>query len=197
MSADFYWYAWTITIIVFFFVNKKTMRNDVLLLTGFTMCTYAFSSWSPPLHLYIHVFFLLVLGTHIWLRRTRGFFDHFWPFILSMGYASTFMFYVIHPVWANFPAMSSGIVLVIILIRMIIGDVEGQIGIWLLMNAGGTLFSYGIFSLYSNEGLIESQSMMIFAFKGLLIIFLINSIENLKRHIQRKKKSTPKGAAFV
>jgi hypothetical protein len=197
VGATFYWYAWILTIIVFFFIEKTTLRYDLLFFTGIAMCTYTLMTWSPASHLYIHVSLLLLFGTHIWIRRKRAFFHHFWPFILSVGYASIWMFFVIHPVWSNFPGVSFGLVVAILLLRMIIADIEGLIGSWLLINAGGTLFSYGIFAIYGNEGLIESQMMMLFALKGLLVFFLFYGIDHLKRLILKKKKSSSKGAALV
>ncbi|QAS50766.1 YphA family membrane protein [Halobacillus litoralis] len=198
MTAIFYWYAWIAAIIVIFYIQKRTLRHALMLFIGIAMCTFSVSSLSTGAHIYIHVLLLSGFGTHLWVRRHRSIFEHFWPFVLSIGYAAILMFFVIHPVWGEFPGISLGMVLIFLLLRMIVKDIEGLLAIWMLMNAGGTLSSYVIFSTYSNEGLIESQTMMTFVLKGVLFLFVFYGVHNLKRAIRRKRlNSSSKGAAVV
>nr|WP_139254156.1 hypothetical protein [Halobacillus karajensis] len=79
---------------------------------------------------------------------------------------------------------------------MVMDDLGGLIAIWLLTNAGGTLISYLIFTLYQKEGLIDTQVTNSFVMKGLIILLLFHGVDQLKRSI-RKKKTRPKGAALV
>lgn len=167
-----------------------------MLFVGLLMCTYEIFPWDPSTQIYFHVSFLFIFGVYIWIRKKRAFFNHFWPFIFSVGYASIWMFLVIHPIWVNFPGASLSIILFIWMLRVVMDDLGGLIAIWLLTNAGGTLISYLIFTLYQKEGLIDTQVTNSFVMKGLIILLLFHGVDQLKRSI-RKKKTRPKGAALV
>ncbi|MYL71217.1 hypothetical protein GLW00_10150 [Halobacillus litoralis] len=197
MEATFYWFAWSLTIIAVFFIHKRKFKRDLLLVLGVFMCTYDMLSWSQKGQFYIHIITLVVLGTYLYISIRRSLFDYFWPFILSIGYAAVWMFLIVHPIWVNFPGLSLFTLVIAGLLRIFIKDVGGQIGLWMLTNAGGTLFSFLIFALYQNEGLIATHLMLSFWIKGVFVLLLFHGMEQLKRSIRKKRKSISKGAAFV
>ncbi|WP_146816023.1 YphA family membrane protein [Halobacillus faecis] len=197
MEATFYWFAWSLTVIAVFFIQRRKLKRDLLLVLGVFMCTYDWLSWSPNGQFYFHICILLVFGTYLFISIRRSMFDYFWPFILSVGYAAVWMFLVVHPVWVNFPGVSLFLLVIVGLLRMFVKDVGGQMGLWVLTNAGGTLFSFLIFALYQNEGLIDTHAMLSLSIKGMFVLLLFHGVDQLKRSIRKKRKSISKGAAFV
>ncbi|WP_226579375.1 hypothetical protein [Halobacillus litoralis] len=197
MDAVFYWFAWVSVIIVTFFIQKQTLRQTLLLFSLICMCTYASPVLSEGHLLLLHISLLVCFGIRLWVRRSRSFVQHFWPFVLSVGYSAGLMFFIIHPVWSSFPGISFGIVFILLLLRMTIRDIEGLIGTWMVVNALGALFTYGVFYTYANEKLVESQAMLVLVFKGLLVLFILYGINNLKQSNKKTRKSKAKGAVFV
>ncbi|MBN9653090.1 hypothetical protein J0K78_02340 [Halobacillus sp. GSS1] len=197
MEATFYWFAWSITVIAIFFIHRRKFKRDLLLVLGVFMCTYDMLSWSQKWQFYFHIITLVVLGTYLYISIRRSLFDYFWPFILSIGYAAVWMFLIVHPIWVNLPGISLFTLVIAGLLRIFIKDVGGQIGLWMLTNAGGTLFSFLIFALYLNEGLINTHVMLSFWIKGVFVLLLFHGMDQLKRSIRKKRKSISKGAAFV
>ncbi|MGR9049911.1 YphA family membrane protein [Halobacillus faecis] len=197
MEVTFYWFAWSLTVIAIFFIQRRKLKRDLLLVLGVLMCTYDMLSWSQKGQVYFHVFILIFFGTYLFITIRRAWFDYFWPFIFSIGYAAVWMFLIVHPVWVNFPGISLFLLLIVGLLRVFIKDVGGQMGLWMLTNAGGTFFSFLIFSLYQNEGLIDTHVMLSLSIKGVFVLLLFHGVGQLKRSIRKKRKSISKGAAFV
>ncbi|SDO94910.1 YphA family membrane protein [Halobacillus aidingensis] len=197
MEATFYWFAWSLTVIAVFFIQRRKLKRDLLLILGVFMCTYDILSWSQKGQFYFHVLILLVFGTYLFISIKRTVFDYFWPFILSVGYAAIWMFLIVHPVWVNFPGISLFLFVIVGILRMFVKDVGGQMGLWMLTNAGGSLFSYITFALYQNEGLINTHVMLSLSIKGVFVLLLFHGVDQLKRTIRKKRKSLSKGAAFV
>ncbi|MGV2620293.1 UNVERIFIED_CONTAM: hypothetical protein N8J90_03870 [Halobacillus marinus] len=140
----------------------------------------------------------MLFGIYFWNRTRRKKWEHAWLLLSSIGYSAVWIIHIIHPVWAVFPGISLLLAGVVFSLRLVIRDLEGRIGLWIFMNAGGSLLSYYVFSLYTEEGLVESGNMMTLTMKGLFILFIIYGVERMKQSINKKKRSLrKKGSAFV
>ncbi|MCA0983007.1 hypothetical protein LCL89_02980 [Halobacillus yeomjeoni] len=196
MEAEFYWYSWVIVIILFFFTQKASIRNPLLLLCSLLMITYNITPYFSEHFMYIHTFTIAIFGIYYWIRNKKRFLLHVWPFVLSIGYTSIQLFFLVNPVWLEFPGLSLLVFLLLYIFHKFSDSVESLIGMWFLVNACGTLWSYSVFSLFSLEGLIEMNVILLFVIQGLLWILILNGVDHLKAKVQ-KQKSRKKGAAWV
>ncbi|KHE70924.1 hypothetical protein, partial [Halobacillus sp. BBL2006] len=186
MTAMFYWYAWTISIIGYFFLQKISLRLRLLLFTGVSMSTYSVSFWNTEQHFYLHIGMLGAFGLLFWTGRKREWTQHFWPFVLSLGYTSVQLFFIVNPVWLELPGIQLGLIGVIILLKYFCPDTEGLIGMWLFMNAIGTLSSHLILSLYSQDELLFNDQVLLLALKGVLILMIFYGVAHLKNRNKKR-----------
>ncbi|ARI77238.1 YphA family membrane protein [Halobacillus mangrovi] len=198
MTATYYWYAWTISIIAYFFIQKSQLRLKILLFTGISMSTYSLSFWNGQQHFYLHIAVLGFFGLIFWTSRNRGWIEHFWPFVLSIGYTSFQLFFMVNPVWLELPGIPIGLIAVLLLLKYFCRDLEGLIGMWLLMVAIGTLCSYLILSLYSDGGVFFNNQILLLAAQGILILLFFHGLEKLKSMNKKKRiQRINKGAALM
>lgn len=195
MAASFYWYTWLIVIIVFFYIENKPLKKRVLCFTGAAMCLYSIQTLNSDWLLFLHPLFLFAFGMDLWVKEKKKMVQHFWPFLLSLAYAAAQLFLVVAPLWLQFPFLYPLFILSIYLLFGFVQDLLSILGLWLMINGLGMLWSTLVFSVYEMEGVISLNGTLLLVMKGFLTILVLHGIFQLKRWI--KRNSSRKGAAPV
>lgn len=195
-SMAVYWYAWVLVICAWFFMKHTRTRTALLFFLCILMCTYSWSIISPSAYLYAHLALLILFGLYLISFHKRPLVVYLWLFFLSIGYASASLFIIIHPVWMHLPGFSIGFV-VVLLLRMIVTDLRGMAGLWLLINGSGMTLTYVVLRFYGKEGVVTAQPMLVFVLKGLLFLLFVHGLRALKKNNAGAGKSKHKGDAYA
>ncbi|MCA1009479.1 hypothetical protein [Halobacillus halophilus] len=198
MAAIYYWYAWFLALIIFFFIPASSLRSRLLLFIWIIMCTYSFGD-NPFINFQLYSILLLaIFGTYFWKITHKHMIQHFWPIVLSIGYTAVQLFLLVQPVWSRLPGIYLGVIFFLFVLHKMFEDLPSLIGVWLLINAFGTLWSYLVLSIYILEEPIMNQQMIIFVLKGMVVLFIMYGIHHLKYSLQQQKiKTIKKGGAYV
>ncbi|MBA2173860.1 hypothetical protein H0266_03000 [Halobacillus locisalis] len=195
MAASFYWYAWLIVIIVFFYIESDSLKKRVLCFTGVAMCLYSVEMLNHNWFLFFHPLFLFVFGLNLWVKEKKRMVQHFWPFLLSLGYSAAQLFLVVAPLWLQFPFLYPLFIISIYLLFSFVQDLLSVLGLWLMINGLGMLWSTLVFSVYEMEAVVSMNGTLLLVMKGFLTILVLHAIFQLKRWV--KRNSSRKGAAPV
>ncbi|MGP4077017.1 YphA family membrane protein [Halobacillus sp. K22] len=198
MAAIYYWYAWFLALIIFFFIPSSHLRSRLLLFIWIIMCTYTLADLQLMGSLPFSIFLLGIFGTYFWKIRRKNMIQHFWPIVLSVGYTAVQLFLLVQPVWSRLPGVYLAVIFFLFILHKIFRDLPSLIGVWLLINAFGTLWSYLVLSIYILEEPMFNQQTIIFVLKGMVALFIMYGVYRLKLSLQQKKiKPLRKGGAYV
>jgi len=198
LAAIYYWYAWILALIIFFFIPSSYLRSRLLLFIWIIMCTYTIGD-NQFIHFQLYFVLLLgIFGTYFWKITHKHMIQHFWPIVLSIGYTAVQLFLLVQPVWSRLPGVYLGVVFFLYVLHKMFQDLPSLMGAWLLINAFGTLWSYLVLSIYILEEPFFNQQMVIFVLKGMVVLFIMYGIHRLKYSLHQKKiKTIKKGGAYV
>ncbi|UOQ93594.1 hypothetical protein MUO14_00865 [Halobacillus shinanisalinarum] len=188
MAVTYYWYAWVMMILVCFFIEKSVYKRDIFIVyIIFQMVIFSYLINRHDLFTYIVLGLFSMFGLYFWLEQKRFWF-HVLPFAFSLLSAGVQLFLIVNPVWSVFPAIEWAIVGIIFIVQKMGLSFFSQIGLWILVNTLGTVWSTVALTYYQTSEYMSLVEMNIWISKGIILLFLFQGIYRVNRSLLKMKR---------
>ncbi|WP_163526241.1 hypothetical protein [Halobacillus ihumii] len=188
MAVAYYWYAWFLMILAYFFLNRNSIKRDVLMVfIAFQMISFSHLNNNHDVSTYTLLGVLSLFGLIFWIEQKK-FWYHALPFSFSLLCAGVQLFFLVNPVWSLFPAIQWLLVGVIYIVHKLGFPFYSQVGLWVLVNTLGTLWSTLVLTYYQTSDYMNLIEMNLLIGKGIILLFLLQGIYQIKRSLVKLKR---------
>ncbi|WP_173916288.1 hypothetical protein [Halobacillus sp. Marseille-Q1614] len=187
MNIEYYWFSWFAFILLAFFIPSQIPKKQAIMaFVLLSMINYSIIAESSE-YLMWSLGFHITFGVYFW-AEPKPVFNHLWLIIVVFLSTLLQLFIIVNPVWIIFPGAWIILVAVIFLIQLCVPSLASQIGLWILMNAGGAIAAYFVAQSLAIEFMMNYSFAHTTIIQGVFLLFVFYLMERVKHAMKISKR---------